>query len=298
MCTGTKCLAISFTLILVVIIAFVGCSQQSSQSNTISSADRALAMWEVQNAMSRHAYYHQIGQHCEELEDVWVKEDGPYGDTATWTSSGGVEEGIALIKENYCTQHLESQKQTLEQLSKVDPTIKNVPENIGAGSEYVMHTQETPVIEVAGDGQTAKGIWYSIGLAVRGTVAEGGQTSISTGWMWEKYAADFAKEDGKWKIWHFVNVMDQAPAESGGQGRGRGEPPAGGQAGGMGSGAGQPPAGPQGRTDVDARMEARGSGRQVTRPNPDPYSWSPTVVPRIYPRFPEPYYTFSETFSY
>jgi len=30
----------------------------------------------------------------------------------------------------------------------------------------------------------------------------------------------------------------------------------------------------------------------------DSYSWSPIVVPKIEPGFPEPYYTFSETFSY
>jgi len=36
-----------------------------------------------------------------------------------------------------------------------------------------------------------------------------------------------------------------------------------------------------------------------TRPNPDPYEgWTPTSMPRIQPKFPEPYYTFSETFSY
>ena len=28
------------------------------------------------------------------------------------------------------------------------------------------------------------------------------------------------------------------------------------------------------------------------------FHWSPTAVPRIEPKFPEPYYTFSETFSY
>jgi hypothetical protein len=35
-----------------------------------------------------------------------------------------------------------------------------------------------------------------------------------------------------------------------------------------------------------------GSGAPAT------YVWNPTVAPKINPRFPEPYYTFSETFSY
>jgi hypothetical protein len=293
-------------------LAVVGGSAQGADSKnrpTISSGDRALAMMEVQNTFSKHAYYHQIGQHCEEIDDLWVTENGPYGKTATWTSSSGVEEGIALIRKNYCTSHLESQKQALAELSKKIPSIKNVPENIGAGGEYVMHTQETPVIEVAGDGKTAKGIWYSIGLAVRGSVGTDGKTTIGTGWMWEKYAADFAYENGEWKIWHLINIMDQGPAESGGQGQGgqgAGGPPGGGQGGAtMSGGQGGAPGGgqaasgsPEARTDADAKMEQAGSGRQVTRPNPDTYRWSPTVAPKIDPKFPEPYYTFSETFSY
>src|ERR1035438_7351015 len=121
---------------------------------------------------------------------------------------------MALIKKNYCTSHLEGQKQALAELSKNNPAIKNIPENIGAGGEYVMHTQETPVIEVASDGKTAKGLWYSIGQAVRGSVAADGKTSVTTGWMWEKYGVDFIKEDGKWKIWHLINLMDQGPVDS------------------------------------------------------------------------------------
>ena len=38
---------------------------------------------------------------------------------------------------------------------------------------------------------------------------------------------------------------------------------------------------------------------EANRPNPNPYTeWSPDRVNEIRPRFPEPYYTFSETFSY
>jgi hypothetical protein len=176
-----------------------------------------------------------------------------------------------------------------------------------------MHTQETPVIEVAGDGKTAKGIWYSIGLAVRGSVDENGNTSVGTGWMWEKYGVDFIKEDGGWKIWHLINLMDQGPAESQGQDGmaqapgGQGGMPPGGQ-GGMPGGQGGPPGGqggmpggqgaPPGGQGGMPGGQGGAPGGQGGEMASEHFRWSPTAVPRIDPPFPEPYYTFSETFSY
>lgn len=291
---------IAFVAMALIVFNCVAQGADSRGRPEISAGERALAMMQVQNTFSKHAFYHQVGQHCEELNDIWVKENGTFGKTATWNLGGNVMEGIAMIKLDYCTIKEQNKKQKLESLSKTYPAVKNIPENLGAGDEYVMHTQETPVIEVAGDGKTAKGIWYSIGLSVNGQVSENGQTSISTGWMWEKYAVDFAYEDGKWKIWHLLSKMDQGPVESGG--RGQGGAPGGGERG-AAAGAQGPRGAPAGAQATDGRGGERGAGapggggmqyaRQVEVPR-----WSPTAAPVIHPRFPEPYYTFSETFSY
>jgi hypothetical protein len=263
----------------------------------ISAGEKALAMLEVQNVFSKHAYYHQVGKFCEEMEDIWVKENGPNAATAQWINGGRVQ-NFAEIKANYCTNHYESLKQILTNLSKVVPTVKDIPANVGAGNEYVMHTQETPVIEVAGDGKTAKGLWYSIGIGVRPNVKSDSTYTKSTEWMWEKYAVDFIREDGKWKIWHLVNMMDEPPLTSPvtasltGDAGGRGGAP-GGQGGAPGSGGQgkQPPAGANVGTGA-------GGGQLQASKTVEVFKWSPTVVPRIEPKFPEPYYTFSETFSY
>jgi hypothetical protein len=256
----------------------------------ISAGEKALAMLEVQNVFSKHAYYHQVGKFCEEMEDIWVKENGPNATTSQWTNGGRVQ-NFAEIKANYCTNHYESLKQILTNLSKVVPSVKDIPANVGAGNEYVMHTQETPVIEVAGDGKTAKGLWYSIGIGVRPNVKSDGTYTKSTEWMWEKYAVDFIKEDGKWKIWHLINMMDEPPLTSpttasltGNSGGPGGAPGAGGQ-------GGQAPAG------ANVGTGAGGGNLQASK-TVEVFKWSPTVVPRIEPKFPEPYYTFSETFSY
>lgn len=60
-----------------------------------------------------------------------------------------------------------------------------------------------PVIEVAGDGKTAKGLWYCQGayndVETCGPVAR---------WTWGYFAADFVKEDGNWKLWHLQYLND------------------------------------------------------------------------------------------
>jgi hypothetical protein len=60
-----------------------------------------------------------------------------------------------------------------------------------------LHTRTTPVIQVAGDGKTAKGLWLSPGLE---TFEKDGK--FDGQWCWCKYGVDFIKENGKWKIWH------------------------------------------------------------------------------------------------
>jgi len=264
------------------IFSFFGCSQNVSEpaaeKPVISAAERALAWTEVQNTMSKHGYYHGAGKHREELADIWVREDGPYAETATWTNPQGVQEGIELIKKNYADNNEASQKKALESLSKLYPELQNAPENLGAGT-MVAHTQTTPVIEIAGDGKTAKGIWYSPGIGISAEVKDG-KLNVSGNWFWEKYAADFVKEDGKWKIWHIQMYYDFTPGFNTDWTEVKEQP--------------QEERKDQGEPEAQSSMSL-----EMSRPNPDPYkSWSPTTVPVIEPRFPEPYYTFSETFSY
>jgi len=69
----------------------------------------------------------------------------------------------------------------------------------GTPGSLIIHAPICPVIEVAGDGKTAKGVW--IGLGLLGNINR--QTGEPEGsWEWDKYGVDFIKEDGKWKMWH------------------------------------------------------------------------------------------------
>jgi hypothetical protein len=57
------------------------------------------------------------------------------------------------------------------------------------GATLHLNALTTPVIEVAGDGETARAVWVCPGM-------EG----MTPAWM--KYGCDFKKQDGEWKIWH------------------------------------------------------------------------------------------------
>ena len=62
-----------------------------------------------------------------------------------------------------------------------------------------IHNISTPVIEVAADCRTAKGVWISPGIATA-TLPNGKKKGL---WAWLRYKCDFIRmDDGQWKIWH------------------------------------------------------------------------------------------------
>lgn len=68
----------------------------------------------------------------------------------------------------------------------------------GQAGSMTIHDVCTPVIEVSGDGRTAKGVWISPGIATA-QIPDGGKKGL---WAWLRYGCDFIYEDGAWKIWH------------------------------------------------------------------------------------------------
>jgi len=165
----------------------------------------------------------------------------------------------------------------------------------GPGGSLDFHLLSIPVVEVAEDGMTAKGVWASPGI-----LSEGQPGQYMTAWIWETYASDFVKEDGVWKSWHRTLSTDfMAPPDeswtrffvtAGSQdeiGRIGGildSTRAGGQVQEAKPGdEGQP--GPPADAEKDIKVVAY-------------RSWSADLVVPYHPRVPVPYTTFEETFSY
>jgi len=51
--------------------------------------------------MNNHNYYNAVDMHAQELEDIWVKEDGIFGDSAIFANPQRIIIGIATIKTGY-----------------------------------------------------------------------------------------------------------------------------------------------------------------------------------------------------
>ena len=244
-----------FVCLIAVSVALQCCSQKQDSRPVISDAERARASWECQNVLSRHNYYHATAMHLQELDDIWVKEDGEYAATAKFSQPQQVMMGLDTIKADYGKTGDQSARKGI----------------------WGMHLNTTPIIVIADDGKTAKGVWYSPGVEVgfRGEKDKDGNPVASGNWWWEKYGVDFVKEDGEWKIWHIQMYYDHTPQISSETGSTIWTKPSGG-----GGGGGQ----------------ALQPGHEA---NPNPYkAWGPDTVPVLRPELPEPYYTFSETFSY
>lgn len=262
-------------------------AKATAARHVISDGERALDMWEVQKLMSKHEYLHAAIQNEYELEHLWVEANGPYAKTATFASPAWVMNGLDTIKRAYGGATEESKAKALEALSQIDPDVKNSPENLGAGSEWVMHTSTTPVIEVAGDGKTAKGVWYSPGMGLMPAI-DGTSVKVRATFFWEKYGGDFVKENGHWRIWHLQMAYDYTPPldEKMTENLGRKGEPAAAAAG---------PGGPA--REAGERMGGT-MPEGFTKPAHSYQNYRYDRVPEVYPKLPEPYYTFSETFSY
>lgn len=132
---------------------------------------------------------------------------------------------------------------------------------------------DTGVIEIAADGQTAKGIW-----TIRGSYSDLTDQGVISYWVWGYMACDFVWENEAWKIWHMQEVHDvQTPC-----GTSWAEGPA----------ETDYPKEPIFAPMADFEMPAP----NLLQPVRAYYTVNRPATPS--PRVPEPYETFAETFSY
>ena len=153
----------------------------------------------VENLFNRYMYLHNAFQD-EQIIPLWVKRGHP-GHPRPLHERGRV--------------HRVRQRHPL-------PPGPAEPEG-----KLILHATTTPVIEVAADGKTAKGVWLMAGTESGLTdpeVAKEFPDMYSPGevlgkkvwahWVWCKYAIDFLKQDGEWKIWKFrCYELARAPFE-------------------------------------------------------------------------------------
>lgn len=224
---------------------------------------KALDFAEIQNVFARHVYI--MSSPTDEMELIWAKKH----DDICFSQSWGIWVGQKSVKNYYHSRSQDEQRKTLDAIRKWHPDIPDDIKFANAGN-MGFHMLTTPIIEIAEDGKTAKGMWYTPGF---GTHFNDKTGQWEAEWANEKYAVDFIREDGKWKIWHFCVYRDFST--------------------------------PFNKSWVDTAEGKRLAGTDglPTGLNPDlppPAGSEPFSTRRIWqlPRPPQPYRTFSETFSY
>ena len=257
---------LSCSLVSLLTLASIGCT--SAAKRTAEEAEQAriqhaLDYGAIQNVMARHAYYSAAGEHQRELNELWAMTT----QGVSWGTDDGFWVDARELTEYYVKYFDTVRAKELAAFSKAHPEVTNVAANFGAGTS-MFQTLSTPVLEIAGDGYTAKGVWYSVGQVTQ--TPDGKQAPM---YVWERYAVDFYKPNKDWKIWHFFVHRDWSAAPGQSWVRGPGSPPDPGMA-----------------LPADAPLPSV----RLTR---DPKA-SPFAPPSEILKLPQPYQNFSLTFSY
>ncbi|MCS6947119.1 MAG: nuclear transport factor 2 family protein [Steroidobacteraceae bacterium] len=181
--------------------ALGGCSADTGREleRLTHELERVRARGEVENVFNRYQYLHSYFRDEEIIEKLWVKPGTP-GISAQYTNSG-----IYNTWETVMQYH------------------RNRPSPAG---KLLFHYTASPVIEVAADGQTAKGVWVvagvESGLSSPAAAAKAPAAMFEPGlvdgkkvwahWIQVRYHVDFLRQDGEWRIWHFRAVeVSRAP---------------------------------------------------------------------------------------
>ena len=158
---------------------------------------------DIRDMMSKRSLYIAMGMRREELRDFWVNQPENIN-TASFGTNWGWYVGMQNIADYYVVSFNEKLKKQLAAAHRADPTIEETEENLGIGY-FEGYPVSTPLIELAEDGKTAQGMWYSMGQ--RTTLNEDGQTACAL-WVYGRICVDFVKENGEWKIWHLLHIND------------------------------------------------------------------------------------------
>ncbi len=167
------------------------------------SAEELVGRWEerreIKNLMGRYAVSFLLKREKAMFRDFWsVRDDVSMGLNDGWyVGREAIAAWFDAIDRATALKARLLKADLPEQLEG-----KSEEELYGIG-DFDVKPLGTPVIELADDLQTAKGIWYSQGSKADVTTA--GPVSY---WTFGVFAADFILENGAWKIWHLQYLED------------------------------------------------------------------------------------------
>ena len=150
------------------------------EKRTYTDDELIMRVWdveEIKKVVYKRGVYTTNGWQARELDELWVSGEA-LKKTASYGRNTGWYVGLDAIRGWYVKPH-------------------------GPG-HMAYDPASTGLVELAGDGKTAKALFYSI---AQRTEPKGDGTAQALWWP-HKLAVDLVKEDGQWKIWHLVEAID------------------------------------------------------------------------------------------
>lgn len=235
------------------------------------SLEEQVGRWEdqrdIKNLMGIYVNHIIMNMDAEIFDALWSsRDDVCYGDNDGWYVGPDAVRGYyqAVRARNALVAEL-LQRKFPQEIGQ-----RTAEENFGIGT-FRDFPVACPVIEVAGDRETAKGLWYCWGSQAQ--VLSCGPTAS---WTWGYYAADFVREGNRWKIWH-LQITNDVDAR-------------------CGTDWGQPAQPLSELPEFAPLKDFTMPAYSMARPNRVQYSGRRPLTGS--PRIPEPYHTFADTFSY
>jgi len=166
------------------------------------TTEQLLERWEdiheVENLMGRRSVYRLLVRDQKEFDEMWSNKDPCLGFNYGYYKGYDAIKGYVDALSGYALMRADlAKKEYPEALGK-----KETQEIVGVGALHVEGIT-TPLIELASDRKTAKGLFYAMGAEF-----DYGPSGWEANMSWGRLGVDFIKEDGKWKIMHLVFAED------------------------------------------------------------------------------------------
>ncbi len=143
---------------------------------------------QIMNAIAGHCMCYNAHEQKYEIDHYWTKTKDD-----CWYNRNSTPIGVETYYVNN-TRALRTKQANIA--NRVYG--KNLTEKDKVGYR-VMNMLTTPYIEIAGDGQTAQGVWFVFNI--QSHLDENGIPAPDV--FTNKMCAEFCKENGQWKLWRF-----------------------------------------------------------------------------------------------
>lgn len=152
----------------------------------------AAASQEVENVKARHTYYHGRADASGEWANIWSRSDD-----CSWAHAFGRMRGFDQVWFGSVADYDKMAMENAIEMREIYPeTTGKDPRPL---MEASVHTLLTDVIEVAADGQSARGSFITPGM-IHSCLTPEKEKYCNV--LWERYGSDFVLEDGKWVYLH------------------------------------------------------------------------------------------------